>query len=149
MVALVSGQTCGTTKHRRYSTPSHLTPAGVAFRSTTEHAPGTAQTAPGLANNPRRLLTVADDTDATASLRAVAEALTIWYELEPRPLVDDGYTPETEAWLERFQSAAVAVAAEAGGDEAALRAAHGPPWDSDEPRPVALALLNAAIGVQR
>ncbi len=78
---------------------------------------------------------------ADESLRAVAEALTVWHELEPRPDVEDGYTPETEAWLIRWRWAAEELAEE--GDAAALRAAHGPPWDSDEPRPLALGLLIA------
>jgi len=93
---------------------------------------------------------MSDDSDVVAPLRAVAEALTIWHELDPMPEVDDGYTPETEAWLDRHRSAAAELAAEACWDPVALRVAHGPPWDSIESRPVALGLLiSAAIGLER
>ncbi len=88
--------------------------------------------------------------DNRSPLRAVAEALTIWHELEPMPEVDDGYTPETEAWFDRHRCAAAELAAEACGDPGALRAAHGPPWDSVESRPVALGLLiSAAMELER
>lgn len=87
--------------------------------------------------------------DAT-SLRAVADALTIWHELEPQPSIDDGYTDEVAAYLERYRAAAYALAGDAAGDAQALRTAHGPPWDEDGSRPVPLGLLiSAAMHVER
>jgi hypothetical protein len=67
------------------------------------------------------------------SLRAVAEALPIWYELEREPGVEVS-DEETHAWWERFGAAVDALRAEAGDDAMALRTAHGDPseqWSDD------------------
>ncbi len=56
---------------------------------TTERPPAPRDTAGGLAETDKGGPDVDDDSDVEGSLRAVAEALTIWHELEPQPEVDD------------------------------------------------------------
>jgi hypothetical protein len=63
---------------------------------------------------------------------------------EPPERYPSVWTPDLEAWGDRWSAAAELLADLAGRDAGALRAVIGPPWDSDLPQPRWRCLLSLA-----